>query len=501
MPRQPSRHIFKGVLMKYIIALDAGTTSVRAMLYSVSEKKFYSVAQQEIAQSYPNPGWVEQDAGEIYYKCAYVLNKCIRAADEGEIVGIGITNQRESVVFWDRKTGEPVCPAIIWQCRRTSEFCRQIPPQMQEIIREKTGLQTDAYFSASKIKWAIEHIPSVSALLESGNLCVGTIDSYLIYKLTGGKTFATDYTNACRTMLFNIHTLEWDEDLLSYFGVPRAVLPEVKSSTDIMGEYVSGDQRILIAGVAGDQQAALFGQACHEKGDGKITYGTGLFMLFHTGEESVRSKSGLLTTIGYSIGKKIIYALEGSVFNAGSCVQWLRDEMRLIDTSAESEDLATSVPDTGGVRFVPAFTGLGAPYWAGEARGMLCGITRGTGRAHVVRAVLESIAFSAKDLAECMQKDSHIHLKEIRCDGGASSNNFLMQFQADVLGVSIDRPVERESTALGAALLCAIALGYEDENSVKECRKSEKIFYPSPEKERFDGLYLEYKRAVERALR
>ena len=486
--------------MSYIIALDAGTTSVRAMLYDTETKKFVASAQQEVGQIYPHPGWVEQDANEIYFKIAYVLNSCVTRAGAERVAGIGIANQRESVIFWDRETGEPACNAIIWQCRRTSEFCERIPQGMREKIREKTGLQTDAYFSASKIRWGLENVPRVQELRRQGRLCVGTVDSYILFKLTEGRTFATDYTNASRTMLFNIHTLKWDEELLGYFGVPEEILPEVRPCTARMGEMNAGGRRIPIAGVAGDQQAALVGQACLSRGDGKITYGTGLFMLFNTGERCIHSGSGMLATIGYSVGERVSYALEGSVFNAGSSVQWLRDELGFLKTSADSELLATSDPDTGGVFFVPAFTGLGAPYWRGDARGMLCGITRGTGRAHIVRAVLESIAYSARDLAESMQKDSGIDLNGIRCDGGASANAFLMQFQADVLGVKIDRPVERESTALGAVLLCLLSLGLTDEKSLSAFRKSEKIFSPSPERERFDGLYRQYRTAVKRTL-
>ncbi len=486
--------------MKYIVALDAGTTSVRAMLYDLEKKEFCEVAQQEVSQSFPNSGWVEQDATEIYYKSVYVLNRCITSANAPQIYGIGIANQRESVVFWNRETGEPACPAIIWQCRRTSEFCDRIPEIWREKIRKKTGLQVDAYFSASKIKWGIDNVPAVSELLKEGKLCVGTIDCYLIFKLTKGKSFVTDCTNACRTMLYNIHTMEWDDELLEYFSIPKEILPEVRSCTDLMGDYVRAGRKIPIAGVAGDQQAALFGQACLSKGDGKITYGTGLFMLFHTGEECAQSKCGLVSTIGYAIGNKVCYALEGSIFNAGSSIQWLRDEMGFMKDSAESEAIALSVPDTGGVRFVPAFTGLGAPHWRGDARALFCGITRGTSRAHLVRAVLESIAYGARELADCMQKESGIKLQEIRCDGGASANNFLMQLQADVLNVSVDRPVVRESTALGAVLLCAIALGVISEKDVPSFRQSEKIFTPGEGRNYAEKGYEEYNLAVQRVL-
>jgi len=487
-------------MMKYVVALDAGTTSVRAMLYDLKKRKFVEVAQQEVEQSFPNLGWVEQDANEIYYKAAYVLNRCLTSVDSREVAGIGIANQRETVVFWNRETGEPVCPAIVWQCRRTEEFCERIPKDMREKIKKRTGLITDAYFSASKIHWGIENVPEVKRLLNEGNLCVGTVESYLIFKLTGGKSFVTDYTNACRTMLFDIHTLKWDEELCDYFGIPLGILPTPLGSTDKMGEFAFAGRKMPIAGVAGDQQAALVGQACMRCGDGKVTYGTGLFMLFHTGKTAVDSKSGLITTIGCAIQGKIDYALEGSVFNAGSSVQWLRDGLGLIKTSAESETLASSVPDSGGVYFVPAFTGLGAPYWRGDARGLFSGITRGTTAAHMTRAVLESIAFAARDLADCMQKDSGIALNGIRCDGGASANNFLMQFQSDVLCVNIDRPSERESTALGAALLCAIALGIFGREDIFTARKSERVFLPSDDREKYNALYRNYQFAVKRAL-
>ncbi len=485
-------------MKNYLIALDAGTTSIRAMLYHIEEKKFVLTAQQEVEQSFPKSGWVEQDADEIYYKAAYVLNRCMTSVGADKIAGIGLANQRETVVLWNRETGEPVAPAIVWQCRRTSEFCASVPNDMRKIIAEKTGLPVDAYFSASKIKWLLDNVPAAKKLMQAGKLCAGTVDSYLIFKLTGN--FVTDYTNASRTMLFNIYTLDWDEELLRYFGVPREILPEVKPCTAVMGYASFGGEKLPLAGVAGDQQAALFGQACYKEGDGKITYGTGLFLLFNTGAQCVASGSGLISTIGYSIGEKITYALEGSAFNAGSCVQWLRDGLGLLSSSGESEQLALSVPDTGGVRFVPAFTGLGAPHWNSDARGLLSGLTRGTSRAHIVRAVLESIAFGAKELADCMQKDSGICLREIKCDGGASANNFLMQFQADVLGIAVNRPAERESTALGAALLCGIALGLFDEKEVAALRTSEKIFTPAADRSSHERWYQEYLKAVERAL-
>ena len=483
--------------MKYVIALDAGTTSVRAYLYEPITGKFVHHAQQEVGQSFPHPGWVEQDADEIWYKAAYVINDCVRFAGADEIAGIGITNQRETVVLWNRETGEPVCPAIVWQCRRTSEYCARLSTEAKALIRARTGLLPDAYFSASKIRWCLDNIPEAKRLLQENKLCAGTVDSYLIFKLTDGKRFVTDVTNASRTMLFDIHKLAWDEELMRLFGVPVSVLPEVLSSDGRAGETTLGGKRVPVAGIAGDQQAALVGQRCLAKGDAKITYGTGLFLLFNTGEACVTSESGLLTTIGYRVDGKTVYALEGSVFNAGSSVQWLRDGLGLIKDSAESEALARSVESSGGVYFVPAFTGLGAPHWNSEARGLLSGITRGTGRAHIVRAVLESIAYSARELTDCMIKDSGITLRAIRCDGGASANDFVMQFQADMLGIAVHRPRERESTALGAALLCAHALGL---GTIDGEGEAEKIFSPAEDREKFDALYRDYLSAVERAV-
>ncbi len=486
-------------MKNYIIALDAGTTSVRAFLYDVEAREFVHRAQQEIALSCPFPGWVEQDAEEIFFKSAYVLSDCIRAASEGRIAGMGITNQRETVVLWDRVSGEPIAPAIVWQCRRTSEFCAAIPKEEALKIKEKTGLLPDAYFSASKIAWLLDKVPSAQKLLKEHRLCAGTVDSFLIWKLTGGKRFVTDVTNASRTMLFNIHTLSWDKELLSYFGIPEEILPEVLPSDGRAGEAVFGEKRVPIAAVMGDQQAALFGQGCFSAGDAKVTYGTGLFMLFPTGEKPVFSDGGLLTTVGGGYGGKTYYALEGSIFHAGSSVKWLRDEMGLIENAFETERLALSVEDTGGVFFVPAFTGLGAPYWDSDARALITGISRGTRREHIVRAVLESIAFGARDLAECMQRASGVRLRSIKCDGGASANNFLMQFQADVLGIPVDRPSERESTALGVAVLAAVSLGLMGEKDLCSFRSSERLFLPSENRQHFEKLVEGYRSAVRRA--
>ncbi len=487
-------------MKKYIISLDAGTTSIRAFLYDVEERRFVHRAQQEVASSFPHPGWVEQDADEIAFKAAYVLGDCLRAASGGRVEGIGITNQRETVVCFDAQTGEPVSPAIVWQCRRTSEFCSSIPKEDAARIKEKCGLLPDAYFSASKIKWILENVPEAKRLQRLGRLRAGTVDSFLIYRLTEGRSFATDPTNASRTMLYNIRTLDWDDDLLAYFGVTRDMLPAVLPCDALFGQAKLGQRELPVAGVLGDQQAALFGQACLKEGDVKLTYGTGLFMLFATGARPIFSRSGLLTTVGYAFRGKTYYALEGSVFHAGSGVQWLRDGLGFLENAAESERLSLSVADTGGVFFVPAFTGLGAPYWDSEARGLISGITRGTRKEHIVRAVLESIAYSARDLAACMEEDSGIPFTSVRCDGGASANNFLMQFQADVLGIPVDRPEERESTALGAALMCALSRGLIGEEDVVSSRTSERIFVPSLDRTYFDGLYAQYRAAVRRAL-
>ena len=487
--------------MKYIIVLDAGTTSVRAFVYDLQSQRFIHCAQQPVGLSLPRSGWVEQDADEIYYKSAYVINDCMRVAGAENVARVGIANQREAVVMWNRETGEPVCPVIGWQCRRTSAWCAALDRQTKDRVRARTGLVPDAYFSASKIVWNFEHIPAVRALFREGKLCAGTIDSYLIYKFTEHRSFVTDVTNASRTMLFNIHTMAWDEELLRTFSIPRGILPEVRDSDARMGEMRVGGHAIPIAGVAGDQQAALFGQACLRAGEGKITYGTGLFLLFHTGETCVSSESGLLTTAACRVRGKTAYALEGSCFHAGSGVQWLRDKLGLISSAAESGTLAESIPDTGGVSFVPAFTGLGAPYWDPEARGLFSGITQSTGRAELVRAVLESIAFGARDLADCMQKDSGVPLSAIRCDGGVSANDFLMQFQADVLGAPVDRPVERESTALGAAMLAMLSADLTDEKELSRLRRSERVFAPDLSvRDAREAGYREYRNAVRRAL-
>lgn len=484
--------------MKYIIALDAGTTSVRAMLFDLKAQKFVYSSQCEISQSYPKSGWVEEDGEEIFRKSMQALSDCVKAANGARIEGIGIANQRETVLLWDRRTGKPVSPAIVWQCRRTSEFCKNIPREMQIRIRQKTGLLCDAYFSASKIKWLLENTPNLQPLLNEDRLCAGTIDSFLIFRLTGN--FVTDHTNASRTMLFNVKTLRWDDELLAFFGVPKRILAKPVPCTERMGEATVAGQRIEVAGCAGDQQAALFGQDCIFGGEAKATFGTGLFLLFPTGERFVPSESGLLTTVAYTLFDKTAYALEGSAFHAGSAVKWLKDGLGLIKTSAESETVAQSAEDSGGVYFVPAFTGLGVPHWDGDARGLFSGISLGTTRAHIVRAALESIAFETRELCMLLEKESGLKLQALKCDGGASRNGFLMQFLADILKIPIDRPQELECTALGAALLCGLSLGIFKEEEPARIRASQKIFRPQMQAERADLLYQGYLNAVQRAI-
>ena len=487
--------------MKYIIAIDEGTTSTRAVLYDLGQKRIVKQANTPIRQIYPEPSFVEEDANEIYAHTLSSLVEMIESVSNlSEIAGIGVTNQRETVVCWDKKSGKPLYNAIIWQCRRTAAFMRELDLSHGDLIRKKTGLVMDAYFSASKIKWLIDNVPEIKRKTEKNEVCFGTIDSYVIYKLTGGRCFVTDVTNASRTMLFNISTLDYDEELLNIFGIPRESLPKIVSSDEQVGYYRYNGKNIPICGIAGDQQAALVGQGCLAEGTGKVTYGTGLFMLYNVGDRAIISENGLITTVGYKIGGKTTFAFEGSVFNAGSAVQWLRDEMGFFPHSKDSEALAVSVPDNGGVYIVPAFTGLGAPYWKGEARGLVCGITRGTTRAHLTRAVLEAMAYSTKDLAIVMQKESGVALSEIRCDGGASANNFLMQFQANVLNAEVNRPVEKESTALGAAYLCALGLGLISEKDISLLRKTERVFKPE-KAERYAEYYSEWLKAVERTIR
>lgn len=447
--------------MKYILSLDQGTTSSRAILFD-QNGQMKSVAQKEFQQYYPHPGWVEHDALEIWETQLSVARDAIAklGISAREIAAIGITNQRETTILWDKRNGKPIYHAIVWQCRRTAPYCDSLQEQgYTEKIRQKTGLLIDAYFSATKIRWILQNVPEAKALAESGNLLFGTIDTWLIWNLTGGQVHATDYSNASRTMLFNIRTLDWDENILYELDIPRCMLPEVYPSSHLYGTTRLEGVDIPLAAAAGDQQAALFGQACFAPGDCKNTYGTGCFLLMNLGKELRISKHGLLTTLAAGTGREVDYVMEGSVFVGGAVIQWLRDEMGLLANAADSEYLAAQVPDSGGVTVVPAFTGLGAPYWDMYARGAIFGLTRGAGRAHIVRAALESIAYQCRDLTDALAADTGLALGALRVDGGASANNFLMQFQADMLGCDVLRPAVRETTALGAAFLAGLTVG------------------------------------------
>ena len=475
---------------KYIMALDAGTTSNRCILFD-QKGQIVSLAQKEFTQRFPKPGWVEHDADEIWSTQLGVAVEAMSkiGAEATDIAAIGITNQRETVIVWDKKTGEPVCNAIVWQCRRTAGFCdKLIAEGLEDMIRRKTGLKIDAYFSATKIKWILDHVEGARQRAERGELLFGTVETWLIWKLTKGKVHVTDYSNASRTMLFNINTLQWDEDILKLLDIPVTMLPEVKPSSCIYGEsdpsYFGGS--IPIGGAAGDQQSALFGQTCFQPGEAKNTYGTGCFLLMNTGEKPVFSDNGLLTTIAWGLDGKVNYALEGSIFVAGAAIQWLRDEMRLIDSSEDSEYMANKVPDTNGCYVVPAFTGLGAPHWDPYARGTIVGITRGVNKYHVIRATLESLAYQVNDVLKAMEADAGITLSSLKVDGGASANNFLMQSQADISNAPVNRPRCVETTAMGAAYLAGLAVGYwENKEEVLKNWASDRIFMPQiPEEER-----------------
>lgn len=488
--------------MKYIVAIDEGTTSTRAVLYDLTERKIVKQRATPISQIYPKPSFVEEDANEIY---AHTLSSLVEilesVSDVGDIAGIGITNQRETVIAWDKKTGKPLYNAVVWQCRRTAEFMRELSAKYGKIIRAKTGLVMDAYFSASKIKWLIDNVPEIKEKTAKNEICFGTVDSFLIYKLTGGKSFKTDVTNASRTMLMNLNTLDYDEELLSIFGIPRAALPEIVACDAKAGYFTYNGKDIPLCGIAGDQQAALVGQGCLLPGQSKATYGTGLFMLYNLAENIVISENGLITTVGYKIGDKVAYAFEGSVFNAGSAVQWLRDDLGFFSDAADSEKIALSVPDNGGVYIVPAFTGLGAPYWNSDARGIITGLTRGTKIAHITRAVLEAMAYSAKDLTDVMKAESGIEPEELCCDGGASANGFLMQFQANLSGIPVNRPAEKESTALGAVYLCGIGTGVMRLEDIADYRRTEKMFMPATdENDKYLINYKEWKNAVRKCV-
>ena len=451
-------------MKKYLMALDQGTTSSRCIIFN-KKGEIVSLAQKEFTQYFPQSGWVEHDANEIWASQAGVMTEAMAkcSIEAEEIAAIGITNQRETTIVWDKETGEPIYHAIVWQCRRTADYVEQLKEEgFDKVIKEKTGLIVDPYFSATKIKWILDHVEGAREKADQGQLLFGTVDTWLIYKMTKGRVFATDVTNASRTMLYNIHTLCWDEELLAKFGIPASMLPEVKQSSEVYGmtrKSLLGEP-VPIAGVAGDQQAALFGQCCFEAGQSKNTYGTGCFLLMNTGEQAVDSKHGLLTTIAIGRNGKVQYALEGSVFVAGAAIKWLRDELKLIDNAAETETLAQSVPDSNGVYVVPAFTGLGAPYWNAYARGAVFGLSRGANRAHFVRATLESLAYQSLDVIRAMEEDAEITVTSLRVDGGASANDFLLQFQSDILNGEIIRPKVAETTALGAAYLAGLAVGY-----------------------------------------
>ncbi len=468
---------------KYVMAIDAGTTSNRAILFDRSGK-ICSMAQKEFTQYYPEPGWVEHDASEIWFTqlgvCVDALAKAGVSADS--IAAIGITNQRETTIVWDKNTGNPICNAIVWQCRRTSEYCDSLVERgLTDMIREKTGLIIDAYFSATKLHWILENVPGARERAEAGQLLFGTVETWLIWKLTKGAVHATDYSNAARTMMFNINTLEWDDDILRELDIPKCMLPTPMPNSCVYGmtdaSFFGGE--IPISGAAGDQQAALFGQTCFEKGEAKNTYGTGCFLLMNTGDKPIRSENGLVTTIAWGIDGKVTYALEGSIFVAGAAIQWLRDELHLIDSAAESERLAEVVDDTAGCYVVPAFTGLGAPYWDQYARGVIVGLTRGVNKNHIVRATLESIAYSTHEVLSAMEADSGIKLSSLKVDGGASANNLLMQIQSDIAATTVIRPSCIETTAMGAAYLAGLAVGYwNDRADVLSNWQKDKEFAP-----------------------
>lgn len=490
-------------MKKYILSLDQGTTSSRAILFNKKGEIVHS-AQKEFTQHFPKPGWVEHNAQEIWGSILAVIATCLSEADvkPEQIAGIGITNQRETAVVWDKTTGKPIYNAIVWQSRQTVEICDELKEKgYSEMVREKTGLLIDAYFSGTKVKWILDNVEGAREKAENGDLLFGTIDTWLVWKLSGGKAHVTDYSNASRTLMFNIHDLQWDDELLDMLTVPKSMLPEVRPSSEIYGEtidYHFFGQNVPIAGVAGDQQAALFGQACFGEGMAKNTYGTGCFMLMNTGEKAVASEHGLLTTIAWGIDGKVNYALEGSIFVAGSAIQWLRDGMRMFKDASESEVYASRVASTEGVYVVPAFVGLGTPYWDSEVRGAMFGVTRGTTKEHFIRATLESLAYQTKDVLCAMEADSGIELKTLRVDGGAVKNNFLMKFQSDILDVPVERPVINETTALGAAYLAGLAVGYwKNQDEIKEQWHMDKQFEPTMEAATSEELYAGWKKAIE----
>lgn len=489
-------------MAQYILALDQGTTSSRAILFD-KQQNIIGISQKEFTQHYPKEGWVEHDPMEIYSSQYAVMMEVIAQSgvDVKDIKGIGITNQRETTILWDAKTGRPVYNAIVWQCRRTADRIDQLKQQgLEEYIRKTTGLVPDAYFSATKIAWILDHVPQGRERAKKGEILFGTVDSWLIWKLSGGKVHVTDYTNASRTMLFNINTLSWDEKLLDALDIPMQMLPQVKNSSEIYAYTTIQGEEIPIAGIAGDQQAALFGQCCFEQGQAKNTYGTGCFLLMNTGNKPCFSQNGLITTIAIGMNGKVQYALEGSVFVGGAVIQWIRDEMRFINESKDAEYYAQKVEDTGGVYLVPAFTGLGAPHWDMYARGCIIGITRGTKREHIIRAAQESIAYQSYDLVKAMEKDTGVSIRELKVDGGASRDAFLMQFQADVLDCEVRRPMIRETTALGAAYLAGLAAGvWKDTDEIRKLWNCDTVFQSQMKAERREKLLRDWHRAVERS--
>ncbi|GGH87486.1 glycerol kinase [Pullulanibacillus pueri] len=487
---------------KYIMALDQGTTSSRAILFN-SKGEIVHVAQKEFTQYFPKPGWVEHDASEIWGSILSVIAQALSNTniEPNQIAGIGITNQRETAVVWDKNTGVPVYNAVVWQSRQTAGICEELKEKgYEDLIRSKTGLLIDPYFSGTKVKWILDNVEGAREKAENGDLLFGTIDTWLVWKLSGGAAHITDYSNASRTLMYNIYDLKWDDELLDILEVPKSMLPEVRQSSEIYGNTVPHHffgEGIPIAGIAGDQQSALFGQACYEKGMAKNTYGTGCFMLMNTGEEAVKSEHGLLTTIAWGVDGKVEYALEGSIFVAGSAIQWLRDGLEMVKDAPESEEYATRVDSTDGVYVVPAFVGLGTPYWESDARGAVFGLTRGTKREHFVRATLESLAYQTKDVLEAMEADSGIELKKLRVDGGAVANNFLMQFQSDILGTTVERPTISETTALGAAYLAGLAVGYwKDRSEIENKWAVGRSFEPEMSQEERDNHYAGWKKAI-----
>ena len=491
-------------MKQYVIALDQGTTSSRCILFD-REQNIVGVAQREFTQIYPKPGWVEQDPMEIWSSQSSVLTEVLAQTGIAptEVAAIGITNQRETTIVWDKATGRPIYNAIVWQCRRTASLCEELKADgaFSSYIKEHTGLLIDAYFSATKLKWILDHVEGARERAKAGELLFGTVDSWLVWKLTGGKTHVTDYTNASRTMLFDIQNLCWDEEICRRLDIPMEMLPKVCSSSQVYGYANLQGLEVPIAGIAGDQQAALFGQGCFQPGEAKNTYGTGCFLLMNTGEQLCRSENGLLTTIAIGLGGKVQYALEGSVFVGGAVIQWVRDELRFISESRDAEYYASKVPDTGGVYLVPAFTGLGAPYWDMYARGALVGLTRGTNRDHIIRAAQESIAYQSWDLVDAMEKDTGIPLSVLNADGGASRDKFLMQFQADILHKPVRRPVIRETTALGAALLAGLATGvWGSLEEVKSRMKTDRLYEPAMDEATRTKLLRGWHKAVGRSL-